>query len=84
MLQRRHLRSVLALLLACSGMHVSSAREYYENAEECFDWARTAKTERERLIFLQMAESGSMSPDDGRPMKRVLNQLLVGQSDESA
>jgi hypothetical protein len=57
MLQRRHLRSVLALLLACSGMHVSSAREYYENAEECFDWARTAKTERERLIFLQMAET---------------------------
>jgi hypothetical protein len=36
---------------------VSSAREYYENAEECFDWARTAKTERERAIFLQMAEA---------------------------
>jgi hypothetical protein len=36
---------------------VSSAREYYENAEECFDWARTAKTKRERLIFLQMAEA---------------------------
>ena len=25
--------------------------------EECFDWARTAKTERERAIFLQMAEA---------------------------
>jgi hypothetical protein len=36
---------------------VSSAREYYENAEECFDWAKTAKTERERFIFLQMAEA---------------------------
>ena len=36
---------------------VSSAREYFENAEECFEWARTAKTERERAIFLQMAEA---------------------------
>ena len=39
------------------GRIVSSAKEYYENAEECFDWARTAKTERERAIFLQMAEA---------------------------
>ena len=36
---------------------MSSAIEYYENAKECFDWARTAKTERERTIFLQMAET---------------------------
>jgi hypothetical protein len=36
---------------------VPSAREFYENAEECFAWARTAKSERERLIFLQMAEA---------------------------
>jgi hypothetical protein len=36
---------------------VSSAREFFENAEECFEWARNAKTERERAIFLQMAEA---------------------------
>jgi hypothetical protein len=36
---------------------VSSAREFFENAEECFEWARTAKTERERAILLQMAEA---------------------------
>jgi hypothetical protein len=36
---------------------VSSAREFFENAEECFEWARTAKTERERAIFLQMVEA---------------------------
>ena len=36
---------------------VSSAREFYENAQECFDWAGTAKTERERVIFLQMAQA---------------------------
>jgi hypothetical protein len=36
---------------------VSSAREFFENPEECFEWARTAKTERERAIFLQMAEA---------------------------
>jgi hypothetical protein len=39
------------------GRIVLSTSEYYENAEECFDWARTAKTERERAIFLQMAEA---------------------------
>jgi hypothetical protein len=38
------------------GSIVSSAKEYYENAEKCFDWVRAAKTEHERLIFLQMAE----------------------------
>jgi plasmid stabilization system protein ParE len=34
---------------------VSSAEEFYENADEHFAWAETAKTERERAIFLQMA-----------------------------
>jgi hypothetical protein len=34
---------------------VSSAREYREFADECFGWAKTANTERERGIFLQMA-----------------------------
>jgi hypothetical protein len=34
---------------------VSSAKEYREFADECFGWAKTAKTDRERDIFLQMA-----------------------------
>ena len=34
-----------------------SATEFRENADECMDWARTARSERERAIFLQMAET---------------------------
>jgi hypothetical protein len=34
---------------------VSEAKEFYENADEHFDWAESARTERERAIFLQMA-----------------------------
>ena len=30
------------------------AKEFYENADECLGWANTAKTERERLIFMEM------------------------------
>ena len=32
-----------------------SAEDYSAYAHECFDWARTARTEKERDIFLQMA-----------------------------
>jgi hypothetical protein len=34
---------------------VLSAEEFYKNADEHFSWAESAKTERERAIFLQMA-----------------------------
>jgi hypothetical protein len=34
---------------------VSSAEDFYNYADEHFGWAETAKTERERAIFLQMA-----------------------------
>jgi hypothetical protein len=34
---------------------VSSAHEFYDYADEHFGWAETAKTERERAIFMQMA-----------------------------
>ena len=33
------------------------AKEFYENADECLGWANTAKTERERLIFMQMRDA---------------------------
>ena len=36
---------------------IVSATEFRENADECLDWARTARSERERAIFLQMAET---------------------------
>jgi hypothetical protein len=35
---------------------MSSAEEYREFAEECLGWARTARSDRECRIFLQMAE----------------------------
>jgi hypothetical protein len=34
---------------------MSSAHEFYDYADEHFGWAETAKTERERSIFLQTA-----------------------------
>jgi hypothetical protein len=34
-----------------------SVEEYRANAQECFDWARTAKSERERAIFIEMAQT---------------------------
>jgi hypothetical protein len=36
---------------------MSSAKEFREFAKECVDWARTAKSEEERNIFLQMAQT---------------------------
>jgi hypothetical protein len=34
-----------------------SSHEFRENAEECIGWAKTARSNREREIFLQMAEA---------------------------
>jgi hypothetical protein len=34
---------------------VLSAQDFYDYADEHFGWAETARTERERAIFLQMA-----------------------------
>jgi hypothetical protein len=34
-----------------------SSEQFRENAAECLDWARTAKSEKERGVFLQMAEA---------------------------
>jgi hypothetical protein len=36
---------------------VSSSKEYREYADECLGWARTARSDRERAIFLQMAQT---------------------------
>jgi hypothetical protein len=34
-----------------------SSEEYREYARECMDWARTARSERERAIFVEMAQT---------------------------
>ena len=62
---------------------MSSAKEYYENAEECFDWARTAKTERNAPSFSRWLRRGLMLPAGERSMRRVMNEVLDRQNDES-
>ena len=34
-----------------------SSKEYREFADECMHWAKTARSDREKRIFLQMAET---------------------------
>ena len=36
---------------------MSSSKECREFADECMGWAKTARSEREQRIFLQMAET---------------------------
>jgi hypothetical protein len=36
---------------------VVSAKEYREFADECMGWAKTARSDQERQIFLQMAQT---------------------------
>ena len=39
------------------GLVVSSPKELREYADECIGWARSARTDNERDIFLQMART---------------------------
>jgi hypothetical protein len=36
---------------------MASAEEFRDYADECLGWAKTAKSDREREIFLQMART---------------------------
>ena len=36
---------------------MATSKEYREYADECFGWAKTAKSDRERDIFLQTART---------------------------
>jgi hypothetical protein len=36
---------------------MESARQFQEYAEECLDWAKSARSNQEREIFLQMAQT---------------------------
>jgi hypothetical protein len=38
-------------------MAVSSSQEFRENEQEHIGWARTARTDKERALFLQMAHA---------------------------
>jgi hypothetical protein len=38
-------------------VRMSSAKEFRDNAEECIGWARSARSDKEREIFLQMART---------------------------
>lgn len=50
---------------------MSSAQEFREYAQECKEWARTARSEQEREIFLEMAETwlvAAMRQEAGSPI----------------
>jgi hypothetical protein len=40
-----------------NGSRVMSSKEYREFADECLHWAKTARSDREKRVFLQMAET---------------------------
>jgi hypothetical protein len=44
---------------------MSTANEYRLFAEECFRWARSAKTEDERKAFLDMARTWTIAARNG-------------------
>ena len=56
---------------------MSSAEEYREFAEECLGWARTARSDRERRIFLQMDPSREQAAAP-RVVTHSLSWLCVG------
>jgi hypothetical protein len=59
---------------------VAAAHEFYDYADEHFGWAETAKTERERAIFLQMAAAWlevAQQWEAGSPLK---NESILHRS----
>jgi hypothetical protein len=46
-----------AIMKYAIGQPDMSSSEFRENAEECRGWAKSARSDRERQIFLQMAEA---------------------------
>ena len=55
---------------------MSQAAEYRTFADECLGWAKTARSERERNIFLQMAQTwlNAAVLAEGRATRRVLTR----------
>jgi hypothetical protein len=67
---------------------MSSAKEYRQYASECMDWAKSANTEQERDIFLQMAkswmEAAVLARDRETPPLSSLSTKLPGDQDTAA
>jgi hypothetical protein len=59
-----------------------SAKEFRDNADECMGWVRTARSDRERAIFLQMAETWlqAAARADGRLERVELELTTLEQS----
>jgi hypothetical protein len=76
----RHHRAVEILGKRCAiAERVVSATEFRENADECMDWARTARSDRERAIFLQMADTwlqaATLASRRARPTKSPMDAV---------
>jgi hypothetical protein len=54
--------------------------KYRECADECLGWAKTAKSERERAIFLQMAVARQQAAAIAEGRSMVLPQLQDARS----
>ena len=60
---------------------MSTADEYRAYADECFGWAKTSKTDREREIFLQMAQTwlaASVRANGGDHLSKSIEQSVPG------
>ncbi len=60
---------------------MASAREFREFAQECMDWARTAKSDQEHNIFLQMAQTWI---EAARRLEKPAAKGLVGRLEKPA
>jgi len=54
--------------------------EFRENAKECIGWARTARSDRERQIFLQMARAWTEAADRRERLHAVARAELANGS----
>jgi hypothetical protein len=57
---------------------VLSAEKFYDYADEHFGWAETAKTERERAVFLQMAAAWLEVAQSWETSARRANRFSFG------
>jgi hypothetical protein len=57
-----------------------SSKKYREFADECLDWAKTARSDREKRIFLQMAETWLNAAAIAE--RREQRRLMVGNLPE--
>jgi hypothetical protein len=64
-----------------------SGKKYLEYADECMGWAKTARSEQDRLAFIEMANTWlyaatvterSISRPRGVNLQPAANQLLSG------